>query len=534
VDAPSLVTREDVSDLEDRLQEKYGVDLHLILRAKGDEFEPPIISISAIHVDRPRRGQGIGSAVMRELAAWADEHGAALSLSPSGDFGGSLRRLQQFYPRFGFKRNRGRSKDFRTMDAMIRHPVARNPAKAERKTALFEEFGPLGAPPNARQRAADDQAREVLARVIGLVGTDADGRADLTSVIFALEDLGSVTSRHAYVDPGSMGPRGEWRSEEWYDEAEYHYGLVLARPGELPAIVGAPSWSPHVAGDLIDIFAQESCRFGGQVPDELFLEQIADAILARPGKLVLRVVPKEVAYAFVREHHSALGGEARMPPGLMYAVGAYQILPDHGSRLVAVATAGQPTGRWQEWLTGRPTVCHRDGILDLTRVASIGGLYTTNRKGKRVPLNASSMLTARMIDLLPVSGRHGRQGCLFTTYSLPEEKGTTYLSLVSKGLRPVARTQARSGPTGGRKGGKGTALGHLPKIRWEAGPAALPPDWSVLEDIVPPEQLERAAREFESVTRQRARVSSIPVGRWTPGEMQGRLFNPDLKRKLMR
>ena len=47
-----------------------------------------------------------------------------LSLSPSTDFGASsVSRLTKFYRRFGFKPNKGRNKDFRTRDTMLRNPV---------------------------------------------------------------------------------------------------------------------------------------------------------------------------------------------------------------------------------------------------------------------------------------------------------------------------------------------------------------------------------------------------------------------------
>jgi len=40
--------------------------------------------------------------------------------------------------------------------------------------------------------------------------------------------------------------------------------------------------------------------------------------------------------------------------------------------------------------------------------------------------------------------------------------------------------------------------GHVDKIVWQAGPAADPPDWEVLEGIVPPERIAGAARAFDA------------------------------------
>lgn len=378
------------------------------------------------------------------------------------------------------------------------------------KRSLHETFGHLAEPSERisdERRAAEIEAALVFERLVELVAPDpVDGTGDLSRLIFALEDLGSVELGHEYLDPTAMP--GRWRSSEWYDDAEVAYDTLLYRPDELSFALGV-GWEPQVVGDLIWSFARESDRFGGTVPDWLWKQQIADAIFPDPrwGKLVLRVVPKEVAYGFIRRHHSTLG-EAKLPPGIMYSLGAFRLWAFARPELVAVATAGQPTGAWKRWLEGRPVPCHRAGVMDLTRVASKGGVTTTDRHGRTVPLNASSMLTARMMDLLPQSGREGQRGCLFTTYSLVSERGTTYLSLVSKGLRPVARIVPKRTPSGARRGGSGAALGHLPKIRWEYGPAALPPDWSVLEGSASAEQLERAARVFEDYERRQRQVAS--------------------------
>jgi hypothetical protein len=40
----------------------------------------------------------------------------------ASDFGGNKNRLVGFYKRFGFVENKGKNKDFSTMDLMIRPP----------------------------------------------------------------------------------------------------------------------------------------------------------------------------------------------------------------------------------------------------------------------------------------------------------------------------------------------------------------------------------------------------------------------------
>lgn len=172
---------------------------------------------------------------------------------------------------------------------------------------------------------------------------------------------------------------------------------------------------------------------------------VADGLLADlltpTASLRLVNVPREAAAAFIQQHHQAL--PYLNPRGLMYAVGA-----EKNGRLVAVATAGSPTGRWSR-LDPR-------NVLELTRLASDG---TTK--------NAASMLVARLLDLRDAS-RRGRPDApaLFVTYQLTEAEGAVYRALQDKGLRCVARVKGRK-PGGARKGST-DALAELDKYRWEA------------------------------------------------------------------
>jgi hypothetical protein len=110
-------------------------------------------------------------------------------------------------------------------------------------------------------------------------------------------------------------------------------------------------------------------------------------------------------------------------------------------------------------------------ILELTRIASDG---TT--KG------ASSKLAARMIDLLDRSKRGDADApALFVTYSLGTEDGTTYRALREKGLRPVALVHGKAAGGGGARSGNRLGYAEPDKIRWEAGAAAGPARWDLLE-----------------------------------------------------
>lgn len=81
------------------------------------------IELNQIVVEPDAREQGIGTAAMRRLLAYADATGQRIVLTPSSDFGGEKARLTRFYKGFGFKDNKGRSRDFTTRATMIREPA---------------------------------------------------------------------------------------------------------------------------------------------------------------------------------------------------------------------------------------------------------------------------------------------------------------------------------------------------------------------------------------------------------------------------
>lgn len=84
---------------------------------KGDT-----ITLHQIIVPKESRGRGTGTTAMQSLVAYADSAGKRIVLSPSSDFGGNKARLVKFYKAFGFENNKGRNKDFRFRETMIRRP----------------------------------------------------------------------------------------------------------------------------------------------------------------------------------------------------------------------------------------------------------------------------------------------------------------------------------------------------------------------------------------------------------------------------
>ncbi len=291
-----------------------------------------------------------------------------------------------------------------------------------------------------------------------------------------------------YVEPGTISPRAIKAQEA--ARAVFGALLELADSPDAPFVNAASDcWATGdddacdaieddvdewvaLAGDLspfADLGDEDELFFvlwevAGQIQAGDMARSVAEAILAdavAPPHERMRLVnvTKDEAADFIARHHSHL--PQLNPKGLMYAVGA---LAD--GKLVAVATAGAPTGRWSG--ADRTPPCGPHGILELTRIASDGSTK-----------NAASMLAARLIDAHTRSGRHDASGCMFVTYSLTGEQAAVYKALRDKGLRPVARVKGKDKAGGARKGGSALADKH--KIRWEAGASALPADWSLIE-----------------------------------------------------
>lgn len=107
-----------------------GVMEYLDARHPGLEHfvteRPDSLTLNKIVVPKDRRGQGKGSAYMRDLLDYADQHGKRVDLTPSADFGGTKSRLQNFYRGFGFTPNKGRNRVFESSEDMVR-PVQSQP-----------------------------------------------------------------------------------------------------------------------------------------------------------------------------------------------------------------------------------------------------------------------------------------------------------------------------------------------------------------------------------------------------------------------
>ena len=114
--------KEKIKSFATRMESEYpGLVLELTYLSDRDA-----IKVESVIVPKGERKQGTGTEVMKDLAGFADDNNLWIYLEPSTDFGAtSVARLQKFYARFGFFRNKGSKKDFRFYAGMLRKPGAK-------------------------------------------------------------------------------------------------------------------------------------------------------------------------------------------------------------------------------------------------------------------------------------------------------------------------------------------------------------------------------------------------------------------------
>lgn len=165
--------------------------------ARTSGSRPNTVTLSRIIVPEAQRGQGIGTKAMQDLVAYADANGQRIALSPSTDFGGSsVGRLRDFYKRFGFKDNAGRSRDFSISESMIREPNEGDGAVPSVRYSLDE-----GAPKVSVDVLRRDGGSTYYGASIRQAGKYADMtfRVDADGTAF----VGKVSSPSG---PNAMGP----------------------------------------------------------------------------------------------------------------------------------------------------------------------------------------------------------------------------------------------------------------------------------------------------------------------------------------
>ena len=121
--------------------------------------------LSKIEVSGDERNAGQGTQAMQDIVDRMDREGAIVALTPDDAFGGNKNRLIKFYKRFGFVPNKGRNKDFRFRETMIRYPQT-NEAVSDGHQAEEKDAGVTQLQLNALEK--------VLDRVFGNVGIDVE------------------------------------------------------------------------------------------------------------------------------------------------------------------------------------------------------------------------------------------------------------------------------------------------------------------------------------------------------------------------
>ena len=130
--------REDDIKYGKQFNEEVEVSLH------GDAKKGYVLS--KIEVSGDERNAGQGTKAMQDIVDRMDKEGAIIALTPDDAFGGNKNRLIKFYKRFGFVPNKGRNKDFRFRETMIRYPQSNESVnEAFDNPYPFELIGPNDA-----------------------------------------------------------------------------------------------------------------------------------------------------------------------------------------------------------------------------------------------------------------------------------------------------------------------------------------------------------------------------------------------------
>lgn len=121
------IFKENLSDLRKQYRDK-----NIDLSAYGSIDKG--VTLSKIEVQKSYRGKGLATKAMQDLIKIADDNGVLLKLSPTNEFGASKSRLIDFYKRFGFIENKGRSKNLQINETMYREPKTKS-----QLTAIYNE-----------------------------------------------------------------------------------------------------------------------------------------------------------------------------------------------------------------------------------------------------------------------------------------------------------------------------------------------------------------------------------------------------------
>lgn len=203
----SKVSQSDIASLQKRLEQDFGLkSLFLSLNERQGS-----LSVDNFVVPKEGRKKGTGSLVMNEVISFADKHGLMVTLSPGlqDDMQGttSRGRLVNFYKRFGFVENKGRSKDFTISAGMYRTPseqmFSRNTNRSGGMTKTHAQNianNLLGG--NARQQNVHvvQNYAELPAEVKRAIGMDGTSEGDFNALHY---------KGKSYIVADAMGSQAE-------------------------------------------------------------------------------------------------------------------------------------------------------------------------------------------------------------------------------------------------------------------------------------------------------------------------------------
>ena len=238
VSTPHAGARDGWPAARDRIWAKHG----LAKFATRYDTKAKHLAIDLISVPAESKGQGNASRAMKDALAWADDHGVTVTLSPTSEFGSSKARLTKWYRSLGFVPNKGRNKDFRFTEAMIRPPTTQTMAsspKASKPHRATRTAKPKTSKPKTNKNG---QARELIKEYkLDVVGNDVRQAAQIAAKVRkGIQEAADICKISPPVCVGNLGlPRSKMPQIEGDLSVVELLGGDRANPPKGEAIIAA-------------------------------------------------------------------------------------------------------------------------------------------------------------------------------------------------------------------------------------------------------------------------------------------------------
>lgn len=90
------------------------------------EVRDKYLLVDKIFIDEAYRGQGYATEAMKQIISHANQQNLILALTPDNMWGSNVNKLKNWYKSLGFIMNKGKKKDFGTMQLMYKLPDSLN------------------------------------------------------------------------------------------------------------------------------------------------------------------------------------------------------------------------------------------------------------------------------------------------------------------------------------------------------------------------------------------------------------------------